>query len=33
MAGDQAPLSIQDGALTPVYLVELPFTINKNYQG
>lgn len=33
MAGDKAPLTIQEGALTPVYLVELPFEVNEKLQG
>ena len=33
MAGEKAPLTIDEGALTPVYLVELPFEVNKDYQG
>ena len=33
MAGDKAPLTIQEGALTPVYVVELPFEVNEKLQG
>jgi len=30
---NSAPLTIQEGALTPVYLVELPFEVNEKLQG
>jgi hypothetical protein len=33
MAGDKAPLTIQQGAETPVYLVELPFKVQEDLQG
>ncbi|CAD8157178.1 unnamed protein product [Paramecium octaurelia] len=33
MAGDEAELTIDQGALTPVYLVELPHEVNPEYQG
>ncbi|CAD8094347.1 unnamed protein product [Paramecium sonneborni] len=33
MAGDEAELTIDQGALTPVYLVELPHEVNPDYQG
>jgi len=33
MAGDKAPLTIPEGVLTPVYLVELPFEVNEKFQG
>jgi hypothetical protein len=29
MAGSKAPLSIDEGALTPVYLVELPYEVDS----
>jgi hypothetical protein len=28
MAGDKAQLTIEQGAITPVFLVELPFEVN-----
>lgn len=31
MAGDEAELTIDQGALTPVYLVELPHEVNPDY--
>jgi len=33
MAGPNAPLSADDGAITPTYLIELPWEINKDLQG
>ena len=33
MGGDLAPLTIQEGVLTPIYLIELPDGINKENQG
>jgi len=33
MAGDKAPKSAEDGADTCAYLVDLPFEINKDFQG
>jgi len=33
MAGPKAPKSADDGADTPVYLLNLPWEINKDYQG
>ena len=33
MAGDKAPKSAEDGADTPVYLVNLPWEVNKDLQG
>ena len=33
MTSHNGHLTIQQGALTPVYLVELPFQINKDFQG
>lgn len=33
MAGDKAQLTIQEGALTPVFLVELPFVVDEKLQG
>jgi len=33
MAGDKAPKSADDGADTPVYLINLPWEINKDLQG
>jgi len=31
MAGQNAELSIEEGALTPVFLVELPFIVDPQY--
>jgi NAD(P)-dependent dehydrogenase (short-subunit alcohol dehydrogenase family) len=33
MAGPKALLSIEEGVLTPIYLIELPEGINEEYQG
>ena len=33
MAGEKGLLTIQEGALTPVYLIELPFIVNEKFQG
>jgi NAD(P)-dependent dehydrogenase (short-subunit alcohol dehydrogenase family) len=33
MAGPRAPLSIEEGVLTPIYLIELPDGIHKDLQG
>ena len=33
MTGPEAPLSIEQGAINEVYLLELPDGINRNYQG
>lgn len=33
MAGPKAPLTIKEGAVTEVYLIELPDGINEEYQG
>ena len=33
MAGPNALLSIEEGVLTPIYLIELPDQINSEYQG
>jgi hypothetical protein len=33
MAGSKAPLSIEEGALTPVYLAELPYEVDLALQG
>lgn len=31
MAGQEAELTIEEGALTPVYLVELPHEVNPEF--
>jgi hypothetical protein len=33
MTSHKGHLTIQQGALTPVYLAELPFEVNPDYQG
>lgn len=33
MGGNEAPLSIKEGCETPIFLIELPDGINKEYQG
>ena len=33
MGGPRAPLSVEQGAVNEVFLLELPDGINKNYQG
>ncbi len=33
MAGQEATRSIQEGAVTPVFLVELPYEVKAEYQG
>jgi hypothetical protein len=33
MTSHKGHLTIQQGALTPVFLAELPFEVNPNYQG
>jgi hypothetical protein len=33
MTSHKGPRSIEDGAKTPVYCVELPFEINEKLQG
>ena len=33
MTSHKGPLTIQEGALTPVFLAELPFEVNEKYQG
>ena len=33
MTNHQGHYTIQEGALTPVFLVELPFEVNPDYQG
>ena len=33
MTSHKGILTIQQGALTPVFVTELPFEVNPNYQG
>ena len=33
MTGPEAPLTIEQGTVNEVFLLELPDGINKNYQG
>ena len=33
MTSQKGTLEVEDGILTPVFLIELPFEVNKEYQG
>lgn len=33
MGGPNAYLSLEEGAITPSYLIELPFEVNPEFQG